>query len=318
MKKFSLIALLLFFNSLAFSNSKIKEIDIIQTIAHPALDNTRKGVIDQLAVEGLVDGKNIVIKFANAQGDSVLSNQIAQKFVSRNPSAIVAIPTPAAQSAASATRNINIPVIFSSVTDPVDAGLVKNLIAPEANITGVSNFIELDQQLLLFKQILPNLTKLGFIYNPGEANSVKMLSSLKERAEQYNLEIIPAIASKTTEVSSATEQLINKVDAIFISNDNTALSAFAVIAKIALAAKIPVFVSDTDMVENGALASLGPNQYEVGKQTGKMLAAILAGKAIKDSPVEFPVKVELVLNPAIAKALGVTFTDELLMRAKKP
>lgn len=310
----------LFLGSLAYSNSDSQSplrIGVIQTIAHPALDSTYKGIVDQLALEGFSVEKNIEIKFANAQGDASLSNQISKKFVSEKPDAIVAIPTPAAQSVVNATRHSNIPVVFSSVTDPLDAGLVKNLQEPNTNITGVSNFIKLDEQLLLFKQILPNLKKLGFIYNPGEANSIKILQSLKETANKYDLEIIVSAASKTTEVSSATNKLIGKVDAIFISNDNNALSAFGVITKIALAAKLPVFVSDTDMVEKGALASLGPNQYELGKQTGKMLAQILRGKPAKDLPVEFPQKIELVINKKIADKLGIKFPEEVLRKAKR-
>ena len=164
MKKFNCILITLLSSALAFGNTELKKIDVIQTIAHPALDSTYKGTIDQLAIEGFIDSKTIKIKFANAQGDSVLSNQIARKFASEKADVIIAIPTPAAQSAATATKNTNIPVVFSSVTDPIDAGLTAN----NLNITGVSNFIDIAPQLELFKEILPNLKKLGFIYNPGE------------------------------------------------------------------------------------------------------------------------------------------------------
>ncbi|MCT4635440.1 MAG: ABC transporter substrate-binding protein [Rickettsiales bacterium] len=292
-------------------------VDIIQTIAHPALDNTYRGIIDQLTEEGFVAKKNTEIRFANAQGDVGLSNQIAKKFASGEPDALVAIPTQAAQSAVNATRNTKIPVVFSSVTDPVNAGLVKDLSETNTNVTGVSNFINLDEQLALFKQILPDLKKLGFIYNPGEVNSVIILKSLEEIANKYDIEIVTSVAAKTTEVAGATNKLIGKVDAIFISNDNTALSAFRVISKIALTAKTPVFVSDTDMVKRGALASLGPNQYEIGRQTGKILAQILRGKDVKDLPVEFPKQIELVINQDIAQELGITFSKEILDRASK-
>ncbi len=301
----------------AYSKAKNTRIDVIQTIAHPALDSAYKGIIDQLALEGFVIGENTQVKFANAQGDAALSNQIAKKFVSERPDVIVAIPTPAAQSIVSVSRNTNIPVVFSSVTDPLGAGLVRDLSMPNANVTGVSNFIRLDEQLMLFKQILPDLKRLGFIYNPGEANSVTILQVLKETANKYDIEVITSVAGKTTEIAAATNKLIGKVEAIFISNDNNALAAFGVIAKIASSSKIPVFVSDTDMVKRGALASLGPNQYELGKQTGKMLAQILRGKAIKDLPVEFPQKVELVLNEKIAQELGIKFSKEILERVKQ-
>ena len=301
----------------AYSQENLKKVYIIQTIAHPALDRTHDGIIAKLNAEGFIDGKNIELKFANAQGDIVLSNQIAQKFASNDPNIIVAIATSAAQSAKSATRNNNVPVVFSSVTDPIGAGLVKNLEQPGDNITGVSNFVNLSQQLELFKQILPNLSKLGFIYNPGEANSVKILESLKKEARLQNIEIIASVAGRTTEILAATNKLIGKVDAIFISNDNTALAAFGVITKTATVAKIPVFVSDTDMVVNGALAALGPNQYNLGTQTAKMIIAILNGKPVKELPVEFPNMVELVLNQKIADQLGIQLPADNASKAKK-
>ena len=295
--------------SQAYSETNLTRIDIIQTVAHPALDNTYKGIIDQLAIEGV----KADIKFANAQGDLTLSNQIANKFASEKPDAIVSIATLASQSIVSANRNNDLPIIFTSVTDPIGAGLSR----PDANITGVSNFIKLDEQLELFKQILPNMTKLGFIYNSGEVNSLKILNDLISISKKHGIEIITSTAGKTTEVSSAVNKLVGKVEAIFISNDNTALAAFGIITKTALAAKIPVFVSDTDMVENGALAALGPNQYELGKQTASMLIRILNGTKAKDIAIEFPQKIELVLNQKIASELGIKFSDDMLTRAKK-
>lgn len=288
----------------AFANIQI---DIIQTVAHPALDSTRKGIIDQLQA----DNVHAEIKFSNAQGDLVISNQIANKFVSEDPDVIISIATLASQSVASARKDADIPIIFTSVTDPKGAGLIKD------NITGVSNFIPLDEQLDMFKQILPNMRKLGYLYNPGEVNSVKILKLLEQIAPQYDLEIITNTANKTTDVSSAMYKLIGEVEAVFISNDNTALSAFGVINNIALAAKIPVFVSDTDMVPNGALASLGPNQYEIGKQTAKILLKYLNGSKINDIAIEYPEKVELVLNDTRAKELGITFSESILNKAKK-
>lgn len=284
-------------------------IDVIQTVAHPALDNTYKGIIDKLASENIKPN----IKFANAQGDLVLSNQIAQKFISEKPDAIISIATLASQSVVNANRNSDIPVIFSSVTDPKEAGLLKD----NAEVTGVSNFIPLDEQLKLFKEILPNLTRLGIIYNPGEVNSIKILAHLKEIAVQYNIEIIAATASKTTEVSSSINKLIGNVDAVFISNDNTALSAFGTIARISLENEIPVFVSDTDMVEYGALAALGPNQYELGKQTAEIVMRVLKGEKAKTIAVEYPKTIELVINEKISEKLGVKFSKEILDRAKK-
>ncbi len=313
MNKIKFILLLIFISASSFAEeSVLKKIYIIQTIAHPALDNTYKGVIDELASEGYIEGKTAEIKFANAQGDALLSNQIAKKFADKKPDVIIAIATLAAQSTVNATKNTDIPVVFASVTDPIQAGVIKKL----SNVTGVSNYITIEPQLDLFKKILPNISNLGVIYNPSEANSVKLLTNLKESAKQYNINIVTAVANKTADVSTAAAKLIGNVDAIFINNDNTALAAFPVITKIANNAKTPVFVSDTDMVKKGALAALGPNQYQIGQQTAKMVAQILKGQKAKDIEFCYPDTIELSLNQKVALIIDIKLSNDLIKSAK--
>jgi putative ABC transport system substrate-binding protein len=96
-----------------------------------------------------------------------------------------------------------------------------------------------------------------------------------------------------------------------------ALSALRTIVKAADAQKIPVFVSDTDIVRDGALAALGPNQYEIGKQTARLIARILNGEDINKMNVEFPKGTELFLNQSTATKLGIVFSRELLAKADK-
>ena len=102
-----------------------------------------------------------------------------------------------------------------------------------------------------------------------------------------------------------------------ISNDNTALSGLQSIIKAANLQKIPVFVSDTDAVKLGALAALGPNQYEIGVQTGNIIANILNGKDMKKMPIEYPKNTELFINLDAAKILGIEVLPELITKAKK-
>jgi putative ABC transport system substrate-binding protein len=288
---------------------------ISQIISHPALDATRKGILDELRAEGFIEGKNLIYKFATSQGDLTLSSQIASKFLSLKPKVIVAIGTGAAQPLVKQGANKKIPIVFSSITDPIGAGLIVNSAKNGGNVSGVSNFIELKSQLDLFKKIVPHLTKLGFIYNQGEVNSIKILKELKAIAADENISIIESGVNRTVEISSATNKLIGKVDAIFISNDNTALSAFKVIATIADYNKIPLFVSDTDLIKQGALASLGPNQYELGRQTGKMIAKIFNGKNIEDMKVEYPQKITLAINIKQANKIKVSIPAAVIAKA---
>ena len=294
-----------------------QKVFIEQIIDHPALNKTKEGIIDALGEAGFVAGENFMLRAESAQGNPSLAQQIASNFMANNPDIVVAIGTVSAQSFLRYARSGETKLVFSSVTDPLKAGLVKYLQKPGHNISGVSNFVALEPQLKLFKHILPEMKSLGFLYNPGEANSVSLLALLREIAPQFQLDIIPQVASKTSEVAQSAAMLAGSVDAIFISNDNTALGALSMVIKIAEKAQIPVLVSDTDAVSLGALAALGPNQYQVGLQTGRMVAKALHGADLGLLPVEFPATTELHLNLSAAKKLGLKIKADIIAQADK-
>lgn len=278
--------------SSTFSQILPTKISIIQIIEHPALNATRDGFLDELKKLGYEDGKNLVVDYQSAQGNAALSAQIAQKFASNQANIIVAIGTKAAQAAMNASKSTKIPVVFSSVTNPLEAKLVKNLTAPEGYVTGVSNFLGVEPQFKLFKRVMPTLKTIGVIYDPGEANSISLNKAMEERAPKFGLKLIFAVATKTSEVLSASKSLCGKVDALFVNNDNTALGSFSSVVKAAKSCGIPALVSDVDLAPQGALAAVGPDQTELGRQTARMVDRILKNP---DSPlpaVEFPKKTE--------------------------
>jgi len=287
------------------SNPKIT---ILQIVEHPALDITRQGIID------ILKNKKIEIEFHSAQGNTALAAQIAQKFVGTSPNVMVGIGTTATQALMSANQHSHIPIVFSSVTDPKEAKLVYHFKNPEGNVTGVSNYIDPAIQFDFFKKILPNLSKIGVIYNPGEPNSVTLVASMKKIAANKGLHLILATANTTAEISQATQNLMGKVQAIFINNDNTALAAFDSIVKISTDNKIPVFCSDVDMVDRGALAAIGPDQYEIGRQTGKIILEIIDGKNISLIPVQFPGKIETHFNFAKAEKLNIKIPETSILK----
>lgn len=312
-----LITIFLSLLSIAEASDTIKKVYINQLVQHPALDMTTKGIINGLAELGYTNGQNLDLKVENAQGDAVLANQIAARLVSLNPDVVVGNPTITAQSFVKYAKEGKIKLVFTSVTDPLGAKIVNKLTQPGGNTTGVSNFVDLEPQIELFKEIKPTIKKIGFLYNPGELNSITLVNRLKEICPRYGLELVEMTASKTSEVYQSAIKLSSLVDAIFISNDNMALSALRTIVKAADAQKIPVFVSDTDIVRDGALAALGPNQYEIGKQTAHLIARILNGEDINKMNVEFPKGTELFLNQGTATKLGIVFSRELLAKADK-
>lgn len=289
-------------------------IGLLQIVAHPALDKTQKGIIEGL--RKTYPTARIIVKIA--QGNILNATMIAQKFVGEKVDAIAVLGTSAAQSAAKAAYATKTPVVFASVTDPLGSKLVQSLDQPGGHVTGVSNYTAQRPQLLYFQELIPSLKKIGFIYNPGETNSVLLLEKTIQAAKELNISIMPVAVTKTTEVSMATQRLISqKVGAIFINNDNTALSAFDVIVQLCQAAQIPLFVSDTDMVEQGALGALGPDQYVLGLQCASIVSEILAGKQPKDIPVQFPEKTERYLNKRVANLMSLTLSKDQLEKIHK-
>jgi putative ABC transport system substrate-binding protein len=275
-----------------------KKVLISQVVDHPALNMTVQGIIAGLADNGFQTNYNLEVRVESAQANPAIAAQIANKFVNQNPDVVVGVGTIAAQSFIKYAANKQVKLVFSSVTDPNAASLYTN-----NNLSGVSNFVDLAPQLQLFKQLQPNLKRLGVIYNPGEINSLSVIKKLEKACADFNITLIQQIAAKTSDVAQSAAKLVGMVDAIFITNDNTALSSLQSIIKVAQQHKIPVYVSDTDSVALGAVAALGPSQRDVGYQTGVMIAKILNGVDLHKIPIEYPNKTELFVNlPAAAKA----------------
>ncbi len=292
-----------------------KSVAITQIVEHPALDAVRKGVKDELADSGYKVGKNLKWNYESAQGNGATASQIAKKFAGDNPDVIVAIATPSAQTMAAAARNSAI--VFSAVTDPVGAKLVSNMEKPGGNITGVTDLTPIDKHMALVKRVVPSAQSVGVIFNPGEANSVTLLELVKQYAPQQGMKVVEASATKSSEVLSAARSLVGKADVIYIPTDNTVVSAFSAVVKVGQSAKIPVVAGDTDSVKQGAVAALGFNYYDVGRQTGKIVYQVLQGAKPGSIAVQGVDKMELFVNPGAAKKMGITLDKGLISEAKE-
>lgn len=304
------------------SNAR-QAVGIVQFIEHPALDTARAGLVKYLNDQGYFDGKNIDIVYESAKGDPALAAQISQKFVGQKVDVIVALGTTPAQTALQNVRlqtGKSIPVVFASVTDPREARLMnvdKNGKLYGDMICGISDYVPPVEQFRMFRRLLPNLLNLGVIYNPGEANSAFTLGKMEEAAKSFRMNIISMPASKTSEVMQAAHNLVGKIDAIFINNDNTALAAFDAIVQVGKQNKIPIFVSDIELADK-ALATLGPDQARIGEQAGEFVEVLLKGTAKPhELGVRFPEKIDLVLNQKFAKVLDIHFNAELVESAEK-
>lgn len=294
--------------------AEVKNVAITAIVEHPALDAVRQGTIDELKKEGFEEGKNLKIDFQSAQGNTATAAQIARKFVGDKPDVIVAIGTPSAQAVAAATRSI--PVVFSAISDPVAAKLVKSWNASGTNVTGASDTLPIQPQIDLIKRLIPNLSKLGFVYSSGEVNSTVVLKQLQEAGKVNGFTVVEAPAPRTTDISTAARSLKGRVDVIYTSTDNGVVSAYESLYKSALDAGIPLIAADTTTVARGAIAALSNNYYTLGEETGKIVGAILKGEKAGNIPVKTMDKLDLYLNLKSAKAFGVNVPQDLVDSAK--
>ncbi|MEI2299011.1 ABC transporter substrate-binding protein [Ensifer sp. MJa1] len=284
-------------------------------VEHPALDAARDGVKDALAAAGYKEGENLKFIYESAQGNPATAAQIARQFAGEGPNVIVPISTPSAQAVVSSTRDI--PVVFTAVSDPLGAQLVKDMDKPGGNVTGLSDMSPVAEHVALIKEILPSAKSIGYLYNSGEANSVSLLAVLKAEAEKAGLTVVESAATKSAEVQGAARALVGRADAIYVPTDNTIISALEGAVAVAEEAKLPLFTADTDSVSRGSLAALGFNYYDVGKQTGDVVVRILKGENPGDIAVKVAAGSDLVINKKAAEKMGVTLPESVVKRATR-
>lgn len=284
------------------------QVGLLQLMEHTSLDQIRNAIEDEIDAAGY--GDVIKLDYVNGQNDASTMNTAAQKFVANGDDAIIAIATNAAQSVAAATSDI--PIIFSAVTDPVAAGLVGEDGTPDANITGISDYIDVAAIFGMAEELTPNVKSYGFVYNMAEPNSVSVIANAKAYLDSKGISYTEAFVTNIGEVTTAVQSLIGKVDALFLPIDNTVASAMSNVADIANANALPVYTAADSMVIDGGLATAGVNYTQLGKQTADMLIRILIdGESVADNPVEVLTEYSVTVNEETAAAIGVDVSKYL-------
>ncbi|HET9715970.1 MAG TPA: ABC transporter substrate-binding protein [Pseudolabrys sp.] len=294
-----------------------KKVAIVVMSDTPQLLEVRDGILKGLKERGYVEGKNLKVDFKSAQANFGTAQQIARQFVGDKPDVIVPITTPCSQAVAAATKEI--PVIFSTVTDPVAAKIVPKFDKPGGNISGVADPVPIEQMLNTMKELVPNLKKLGFVYDPSLPNSIVTTKAIKELAPKLGIETVDSPAMGLNNVPAAGQALVGKVDAIYVPNDTTVYAVFESLVKVAQDGKVPLFSSERRSVERGAVATIGLDFVRMGVETAVMVDKVLKGAKPGDLDVldmtKLPDALSLYLNKNAAEKMGVTIPPEMLKRA---
>lgn len=288
---------------------KVAKVGVLQFVTHQALDEIYRGIKDGLADAGY-SGNNVAIEFLNAEGDQSKVQTMSQTLVEHRNQVLIGIATPSAQGLANATSDI--PIVMGAVTDPVGANLVKDLTAPDANITGVSDKTPIKEQIELMQTITPNVKKIGVLSSTNEDNSKAQVAEFKQLAEKAGLVVEEYTVPSTNEIATTMGIMLEKVDAVWLPLDNTIASAFATVVQAAREAKKAIYPSVDTMVAEGGLASVVINQYELGVATGKVAAKLLAGQQVAQLPVQVFDKGLPVVNKKVAKELGIELPSKVL------
>lgn len=292
------------------------KIGINQFMQHPLLDQTAKGLNDELAAAGISADKGSVMSVKNANGDESVAVQINKQFADDKVDVIVALGTPSAQSAVKTTQTI--PVVFGAITDPVKAGIAASLANPGGNKTGTSDRWPFEQQVALIKKIVPKAVKVGIILNPAESNTEASMSYIRPALQKEGLTAIEVPIANTSEVFGAAKSLVGRCDVFLVPGDNTLISAFDTLVKVAREAKKPIIGGSDDLVQKGSLATYAGDYYQVGRATGKIVAQILKEKKAPGTiPVAVAEKSKLVINEKAAAELGITLPADLVAESKK-
>lgn len=320
MKKKVLISLVLFIalSLSVFAAGQIEDktvIGISKIVAHPALDAVEQGIQDELADQGFTD---IVYDLQNANGEITTAASIANKFKATGVAVAVGIATPTAQALINTLKDI--PVVYSAVTDPVAAGIISSFDKGEKGVAGVSDLTPVKEQIMMLQRIA-GIKSLGHIYSSGEANAVILAEMAEKACAELGIEFVVSTVTNSSEVKQAAQAIISKVDGIYVSTDNTVISAIASIADVAMKAGVPIMSADPSSTKDSdVLISWGFDYYKVGRATGRVVADILNGKSTEDMPTVFmtdPSDINLIINLDVAELLGITIPSDLLEIANK-
>ncbi len=285
------------------TSDRTVKVGVLQLVEHPALDAAREGFVAGLKEAGYQEGQNLQLDVQNAQGEQANCQTIANQFAASDYDLILAIATPAAQAAANSIQDK--PILVTAVTDPAAAKLVETNENPGGNISGTSDRSPIDAQMDLLKNLVPTAKRITILYTAGETNSELQAKEAQSLAKARGLEAEIKTVSSSNDVQQVVESAVINTDALYIPTDNLLASAMGIISQVAIQAKVPVIGGEENQLKNGALATVGLNYFDLGKQTGQMAARIFGGSAVANMPIEYANEITTVINMDTAEAIGL-------------
>jgi len=270
-----------------------------------------RGIFDGLREQGFVEGKNLEVRRAHAQGEIVNIPSMLQNFDASDVDVILPMSTPVISSACGFVKHK--PVVFTYCSDPVAAGAGKSFTNHLSHVTGIGSFPPVQDMVDLIRQTMPAAKSIGTIYNASEANSVKVIQVARGIFSAAGMKLDEVTVASSAEVLQAAQALASRhVDAIYIQGDNTVIQGFDAVVKATRDARLPLFVDDPDAAKRGAVACVGLGYYRPGFAIAKPLARVLLGESPAGIPMENVSEKAVWLDGALAEKLGLKFPPAII------
>jgi putative tryptophan/tyrosine transport system substrate-binding protein len=266
---------------------------------------------------GYVEGQNVAIEYRWAQGQYDRLPALAADLVGHRVTVIAATGGPASGLAAKAATS-SIPIVFSSGSDPVNAGLVKDLARPEGNVTGITFFADtiMAKRLELVRELVPGAAIIAVLVNPNNVDTPSELREVQAAARETGQEIVILNASTPSEIDAAFATLVQRAaGALIVAGDPMLAAQRDQIAAFSHRHAIPTLSTNIESSTPDALITYGSSLTETYRQVGIYTGKILAGAKPGDLPVLRPTKFRLTINLKTAKALGLKVPTSMLLRA---
>ncbi len=283
------------------------KVGVIQFMSHPSLDNCYEGIEKSLKASGL----NIKIDRQIGSSSSAVNDctTFAKNMVAADYDLIIAIATPAAASAFTATADTDIPVIFSAVSDPVKEKLVNSLENPGEACTGTSDVLDLAAQVDLIQKLQPDVKSIGIIYTSSESNSLSNLERFRAICDERGFTVVAEAVQNASDIPSAANKVASQVDCINNFTDNNVVSNLQVVLNAADTYGIPVYGSEVEQVEKGCLASVSIDYVALGEVTGQMAVEVLKGADASKMAVKSITDATPIINKNVMDKFNITLSD---------
>lgn len=310
----ALILLLLLFAGLVpgYSIEKAKVAVFVFKPSTEIYDRILAGVKATFVEVGYRENRSLLLDYYEARQDESQAIKMVEKIRNGNYNLVLSLGTRSTQILQENALS-EVPVLFSGVFDPVNAGIVPSLDGSQSNYAGSSHRQEFSKQFTYFLEIVPSVKRLGIIFRDGEANSLVQVAEVERVKKSLGLtEVIPSPAKDAEDLARATSQIVDKVDAIYLPADILVSSSAALhIRDVAITKKVPVFSALVDPTKYGALISTYTDLYILGKQVGRMAVRIIYGVDPGSMPIEFQNIPNVVVNRESAEFLDITIPESM-------